>query len=102
MRPPEISSISIAPVAASIGVRMNAYAMPVPSFTRFVAAAIAAEPDQAVGVEELDRPDRLESGGLLRARGVDLAFDVGARQDQSVFHRNARRYRCQWGGIRHE
>ena len=44
IRPFDSSSMSIAPDAASIGVRMNAYAMPVPSCTFFVAVATAAHP----------------------------------------------------------
>ena len=41
-RPPEISSTSIAALAASMGVRMKAYAIAVPTWTRLVAAATAA------------------------------------------------------------
>ena len=42
-RPSESSSRSMAALACSSGVRMKALAMPVPSFTRSVAWAMAAQ-----------------------------------------------------------
>ena len=86
MRPPDSSSMSIAALAASIGERMNAYAMPVPSITRCVAVATAASRTKPAALKNsIVHTD--SKPALLGANGcVDLSLDIGAREDQAVFH----------------
>ena len=79
MRPPESSSRSSAALACSSGERVKAFAIAVPMRTRARRLRDRGQRHVAVPVEELDRVDAVEAGGLGALGELDVAPHAARR-----------------------